>query len=237
MIELAGSAAHVVVDDVAAPELDEVDAHHLRRVLRLREGEPVSVTDGRGSWRMCDWDGRGVVPVGAVQQSGPEVPEIGVAFALVKGDRLDWVVQKLTELGIDRLTPLRTEREVVHWDEAKTQAHLARMRRIARDAVMQSRRVWLPVVDEPVPARELLARSGVARADFGGDDLDDLASVTMVAVGPEGGWSPAERGVPGPVVGLGGTVLRAETAAITAGVLLADRRRRERRMERDGHSE
>lgn len=237
MIELARSAAHVVVEDVEVPALDDVDSHHLARVLRLRAGETVTVTDGRGAWRRCDWDGRGVVPVGAVQRVAPERPEIGVAFALVKGDRLDWVVQKLTELGVDRLVPLRTDREVVRWDDAKAAIQVGRMRRIARDAVMQSRRVWAPVVEMPVSASAMFSRPGVARADLGGDDLDDLGAVTTIAVGPEGGWSEAERSAEVPVVGLGGTVLRAETAAMAAGVLLADRRRRALKMEMPRHSE
>ena len=237
MIELAGSAAHVVVDDVAAPLLDDIDSHHLGRVLRLRAGETVTVTDGRGSWRRCSWDGRSVVPTGEVNRVEAERAPITVAFALLKGDRLEWVVQKLTELGVDRLIPLRTDREVVRWDDAKVPAQMTRLRRIVRDAVMQSRRVWAPVVDAPIRATDVLALPGVARADLGGDDLDDLPGIATVAVGPEGGWSEAERSTGAPAVGLGATVLRAETAAITAGVLLADRRRRAQRMEMNRHAE
>ena len=237
MIELAGSAAHVVVDDLAAPGLDDIDTHHLGRVLRLRAGETVTVTDGRGGWRECVWNGRTVEPCSEVRRSDPEQPPIAVAFALLKGDRLEWVVQKLTELGIDRLIPLRTDREVVRWDEAKVPAQMTRLARIVRDAVMQSRRVWMPIIETPVRASELLAHPGVARADLGGDDLEDLPRIGTIAVGPEGGWSDPERQASGAVVGLGATVLRAETAAISAGVLLADRRRRSHRMENRRHAE
>jgi len=226
--DLVLSAAHVLVADLDSPELDDADTHHLARVLRLRVGEVVTATDGVGAWRTCRWTGAGMDPVGAIERVAAPRPETAVAFALVKGDRLDWIVQKLTELGIDRMVPLRTDHAVVRWDAAREQTQVARLGRIAREAALQSRRVWFPLIDPVTAALEFLSRPGVARADFGGADLDDLPGTTVIAVGPEGGWSQAERGVPGPVVGLGSTVLRAETAAIAAGVLLTDRRRRGR---------
>lgn len=231
------SAAHVVVADLDLPELDESDIHHLSRVLRLRVGEVVTATDGAGAWRSCRWTGTGIDPVGVIARVAAPPTETSVAFALVKGDRLDWIVQKLTELGTDRMVPLRTEHAVVRWDAGREQTQIARLGRIAREAAMQSRRVWLPVIEPVTAAIEFLGRPGVARADFGGAELDDLTDCSAIAVGPEGGWSSAERAVPAAVVGLGSTVLRAETAAIAAGVLLAERRRRSRRVDMDRHSE
>lgn len=232
MIGLAGSAAHVVVDDLGAPQLSGDDEHHLARVLRLRGGERVSATNGLGSWRWCRWAGGRLEADGDIGATQRNVPEVGVAFAIVKGDRLDWIVQKLTEIGVDRLIPLAAERCIVRWDADKAAAQTDRMRRIVREAVMQSRRVWVPEVGSLTPAASLLAAPGVLRADLDGVPLDTLdpSAPTVVAVGPEGGWSPTERSTGGPTVTLGNTVLRAETAAIAAGVLLVDRRNQQHRV-------
>ena len=227
MIELAGSAAHVVVDDLDALELRSVDEHHLARVLRLRGAEAVTATDGRGGYRWCRWNGHGLDADGdCLREVRPE-PAIGVGFGLVKGDRAEWIVQKLTELGVDRIIPLACERSVVRWEGERGRAQVARLARIAREACMQSRRVWLPEVAEVTPAAVLLAEPGVARADVDGAWPDPSATVpwSTVVVGPEGGWSATERGGEGPVVRLGEHVLRTETAALVAGALLAGFRR------------
>ena len=126
-------------------------------------------------------------------------------------------MQKLVELGVDDIRPFAAERSVVRWDEVKATKNQQRLERVAREAVMQCRRAWVPVV-HPVVAFEDVARlSGAARADLGG------ASVSLdhpvVLVGPEGGWTDTERAVDLPVVALSEAVLRAETAAITAGAL------------------
>ncbi len=226
MISLASSAAHVVVADPDAPELSDADRHHLARVLRLRSGERVTVTDGRGAWRWCAWTGTGLIADGPGGVAPRLVPSVGVAFCLVKGDRVDWMVQKLTELGVDRLIPMVSERTVVRPDPARADAQHARMVRIAHEAAMQSSRVWLPVVEPVRAAVEVLGRDGVARADYlGGAWTAAASSVTTLAVGPEGGWSATERELPGPTVSLSDLVLRTETAAVTAAVLLAERRR------------
>ena len=149
-------------------------------------------------------------------------PRLSVAFALIKGGRPELVVQKLVELGIDDIRPFRAERSVVRWDEAKADKNHGRLERVAREAVMQCRRAWLPHVHRPVDFADVAALAGAARADLGGGSVT-LATPTVL-IGPEGGWSDAERAVDLPTVGLADAVLRAETAAITAGVLLASTR-------------
>ena len=143
-----------------------------------------------------------------------------VAFSLVKGQKPELVVQKLTELGVDHVVVLDAERSVVRWDDKKVASHLDRFRRIMREASMQSHRVRLPTIDALVPAAEHLSRPEVAAAHFGGSPI--TAEHRSIAIGPEGGWSPAEVAVVGArTVTLGATVLRAETAAIAAGTLLS----------------
>jgi 16S rRNA (uracil1498-N3)-methyltransferase len=231
----AAAAAQVFVEDVARPVLADDDAHHLGRVLRLRDGEEVIVADGQGHWARAAWrdggaleplkDGTGVGGDGAVQWEQRAEPALTVAFAPVKGERPEWVVQKLTELGIDRIVPLRTERSVVRWTGARGEASVEKLRRVAREAAAQCRRVWLPEVGGTLAFADLWALGGageVVLAQLSGD-RPTLAQ-RVVAVGPEGGWSADELDSGLPTVGFGLSVLRAETAAVTAGALLASLR-------------
>lgn len=220
--------AHVFVDDLDAPRLAPDDQHHLARVLRLEPGVEVTASDGSGRWRACRLGGqRGLEVVGAVVDDPRPSPPLTVAFALVKGDRPELVVQKLTELGIDRIVPFVAERSVVRWDAAKAVKQLGRLRTIARQAAMQCRRTWLPQVglDAPCGVHEGLADfatvaglSGAALTDRGGG-APTMATPTLL-VGPEGGWSATENAAEIPRIRLGEHVLRAETAALTAGALL-----------------
>ncbi|MBK9181079.1 MAG: 16S rRNA (uracil(1498)-N(3))-methyltransferase [Acidimicrobiales bacterium] len=210
------AAAHAFVDDLDAPELDEGDRHHLERVLRLRPGDPVTVADGRGRWRLCRF-GAALDVDGPIRVEPPTVP-VAVGFAPVKGDRPDWVVQKLTELGVDRILVLVADRSVVRWDAERAPRQLGRLARISRAAAMQSRQARLAVVGPLVRVADAAARPGAALAEAGGEPPS--LERPLVLVGPEGGWSPAERELPVPRVGLGRAVLRAETAAVAAGVLL-----------------
>jgi 16S rRNA (uracil1498-N3)-methyltransferase len=214
------AAVHILVRDLESPRIDDDDRHHLQSVLRLRRGEAVSVTDGRGGWRLCQFDDSvELVPVGDVVRQVRPDPPICIGFAPVKGDRPEWAVQKLTEIGVDRIIVLRTERGVVRWDGERIDRHLQRLRVVARQALMQSRRIWLPEISGPEDASELVARAGVAIAAPGGRPPD--LSLATVLVGPEGGWSEAEEGRARARVGLGDGVLRTESAALSAGILLA----------------
>lgn len=225
--ELRRSAAHVLVDDLERPELRDDDQHHLTRVLRLRAGEAVTVTDGEGGWRTCSFGDRTRLdPTGEVVREARPEPSLGVGFAPAKGDRPELVVQKLTELGIDRIVVVGTARAVVRWDDDRAGKALSRLRRITVEAAMQSRRVWLPEVTGPVPVLEVVRSADVALAEPGGDP-PSLAR-PVVVIGPEGGWTPNELEGAAATVDLGPQILRAETAAIAAGVLLASLRQRMR---------
>lgn len=213
------AAALVFVADLDAPRLDDADAHHLGRVLRLRAGAVVGVADGSGRWRPCTFDGRaGLEPADDPVATSTPAPPVTVGFAPPKGDRPELVVQKLTELGVDRIVPFLAERSVVRWEPEKAARNLERLRRVALEASMQSRRTWLPEVAELATFDEVAALSGAAGADLDGGPPSLERPVLLV--GPEGGWSPSERSALPAAVGLGPTVLRAETAAITGAALL-----------------
>jgi len=186
-------------------------------VLRLRPGDVLTVSDGVGGRLRCRF-GAALEPVGEVERGPRPSPPVTVAFAVVKGQRPEWAVQKLTEIGVDRIVPLLAARSVVRWPAGEAGGQLARLRRVAREAAMQSRRTWLPVVDGVARFETMAHEQGAALAHPGGGppSLDR----PLVLVGPEGGWDVAELSAAGSLVGLGPTVLRTETAAMVAGALL-----------------
>ena len=210
-----GEGPLVFVADVDQPVLEDADRHHLHKALRLRPGDPLVVADGAGSWRPARF-GDPVEPDGEVVAVPRPTPTLTVGLTPTKGDRPEWAVQKLTELSIDRIVILRTERSVVQWEGDRADHHLERLRRIAREAAMQSRQVWLPEVRG---VDTLEDHPGAVLADPGGRPPG--VGDTLILCGPEGGWSDAERGSGADRVALGPGVLRAETAAVTAGALLA----------------
>jgi len=114
-------------------------------VLRLRAGDAVTVSDGAGGRLACRF-GPALEPVGEIERVERTEPQVTVAFAVVKGQRPEWAVQKLTELGVDRIVPLLAARSVVRWPAGQAGTQVERLRRVAREASVQSRRVWLPVV-------------------------------------------------------------------------------------------
>lgn len=211
------AAAHVFVDDLQALALSDEDEHHLARSLRLRVGESVTASDGRGAWRPTTWSGRGLEVAGEVTIEPAPSPPLTIGFVLAKGDRPERVVRALTELGIDELVPLESARAVVRWEGDRAVRHRERLDRVAREAAMQSRRVRLPRVSAIRRVADMIG-SGAVLADPDGAALT-LATPTVL-IGPEGGWDPTEQDR-APLVSLGPGILRAETAAVTAGVLLS----------------
>lgn len=218
---LRTSAAHVFVEDLGHPELDRDDAHHLLKVLRIRESDVISVSDGRGSWGTGTVSRDGTVTM----LEGPHfVPasasRLGVAFVPVKGERPELVVQKLTEIGVDDIYPLApTTRSVVKWDAERADKNHARLVKVSREASMQSRRVWLPIVHEIRTLNSVVTLEGCVVADPNGRSLS--SADRLIVVGPEGGFSTDEL-ASATTVSLGESILRAETAAIVAGALMVN---------------
>jgi 16S rRNA (uracil1498-N3)-methyltransferase len=232
----ASASAHVFVDGLAeAVALEGPEAHHLARVLRLRAGEVVTAADD-GAWRPYR-----VVAVSGVQvrleASGPATrepvlrPALAVAFSITKGDKPELVVQKLTELGVDRILPVLSERSVVRPDPSRAASTLARWRRVALEAARQCRRSRLPEVAELAPIDALAGHPGIVIAEWGAPPPGDLGpppgDELLAVVGPEGGFVPGEEDAlrPWARVGLGPHVLRAETAAVAVAATLGVHRR------------
>lgn len=215
---------------------DAGEAHHLRRVLRLRPGAVIQATDGTGrlyTIRLVALEAAG--GWGAIEtQAEPERESpcaITLAQAILKGDRMSWLVQKVTELGVARIVPMETAR-VVARPAAGAAARQGRWERIAREAVKQCGRVVVPGIDHPRAleevARELAPGHDAAWVfrEGGGRPLAVAAAETssparlLLLVGPEGGFTPdevsvAERAGVTPV-SLGPRTLRAESAGLAA---------------------
>jgi 16S rRNA (uracil1498-N3)-methyltransferase len=232
------AVAHVFVatlDDRCA--ITGPDGHHLQRVRRLTPGEIVTAADGSGAWRTYEVAEIGdheltLEATAAVEvEAAPEIT-VSVAVALTKGG-LEDVVAGVTELGVVRVTPVRTDRVIVRWDESRARKAVARLRSVARESAMQSRRARIPVVDEVTQLAEVLDRPGLVVAALDGMEPSELSRVDepsteagwTVLVGPEGGLSPEELVALAdrPRLRLGPNVLRAATAPIAAAaVLLAE---------------
>lgn len=205
----------VRVADVESPTLSREDDHHLRRVLRARDGEEIVVCDGRGSWRMAQVSATGVDVVSDVERD--ERPATTTLYlAPLKGERGEWAIAKATEVGVTRVVPLVSARLTQKFRGEARDKVLHRWRRIADETCAQCRRTYDLEIDEPVTPVDVPA--DVAVADFDGGP--DWSGVSAVAVGPEGGWAPGEWDDVRRRVSLGPTVLRGETAAVVAAALV-----------------
>jgi len=208
---------HAFVLDLGRPELSDDDRHHLARVLRTRPGDTLTVSDGVGGWRACRF-GDELEPLGEIVRTTAPGASLTVAFALVKAGRPELIVQKLTELGIDRIVPFVAARSVVRWDDDKAARQAERLDRVAREASMQSRRCFLPEVSAPTTFAAASGLAGAVLAERDGRSPD--RGTRVVLVGPEGGWTEDERCSVSDHVGFGAHVLRSETAALAVAAIL-----------------
>jgi 16S rRNA (uracil1498-N3)-methyltransferase len=217
---LRGSAAHVFVETLAEPQLSADDEHHLRRVLRIRESDAVTVGDGAGRWvnaRLTD----GGLSVESEPTAAVAPAASVVITAIPKGDRPEWIVQKLTEIGTTTIGFMDCARSVVRWDAVKGPRQMERLRRVAREAAMQSRRLWLPQVLDVVSFAVAASSPSCALAEPGGGAIGP--DVDTLLIGPEGGFTEGELHTVERRVSLSANVLRVETAAVTAAILLTQR--------------
>lgn len=230
---------HVLIDprnvrDGAIAVTDPTTLHHLLDVLRVADGERVECVDGAGRWYAARVAHRSKrkLQLTIVDQGEDPLPALAIrlAPALIKPDRFDWLVQKATELGVDRISPMMAARSLVRVPPDRAAARLIRWRRIAAEAAQQCGRATVPQIDPPAAFWEALlgppAPSLVLIPTLEGNTvplreaLAGRAVLTSVAVliGPEGDFTPEEVALAqrhGAVpVSLGRRTLRSETAAI-----------------------
>ena len=204
-------------------------AQHLSRVLRVRVGQTFDIATGesvRSGIVTAVHDSRVEFELGEAVLEQP-APAITLALAIFKFDRMEWAIEKCTELGVTRIVPVIAQRSEPHLAAAATK-RVERWKRIAMQASEQSRRASPPEIVEPIKVKELIqfpAANRVLLAESEHeitlkDVLPSADGEILLAVGPEGGWTAAEielfRAAGWTSASLGNTILRAETAAIAA---------------------
>ena len=206
-------------------------AEHLARVLRARVGQEFDIATGLAVRKSRITS---IAESRVEFELGEEVPaataaKITLALAVFKFDRMEWAIEKCTELGVAHIVPVIARRTDVHL-AAATAKRTERWRRIARQAAEQSRRALPPEIAAPLELREALGLAGDARIVLAEseekallrDVLESLPQEAeiVLAVGPEGGWTADElqsfHQAGWSSASLGRTVLRAETAAVAA---------------------
>jgi 16S rRNA (uracil1498-N3)-methyltransferase len=225
-----------IADEVLGNTAALVGEHagHLVRVLRAEVGQEFDIATGgevrRGTITSIS-DRRVEFALGSVLEV-KALPKITLALAIFKFDRMEWAIEKCTEIGVGRIIPVIARRTDAHLAAAAIKRH-ERWSRIALQSSEQARRVRPPEIVEPVKLKELASavpsgtRVVLAESLAGsresvrlGDAFQSAASDVALAVGPEGGWADEEldwfQESGWIAVSLGDTILRAETAAIVA---------------------
>jgi 16S rRNA (uracil1498-N3)-methyltransferase len=221
-----------IADELPEPDralLLGANAMHLARVLRARAGQEYDIVCGE---RVRLGTIESVAEDRVEFRLGDEVAaecerEIVLVMAIYKFDRLEWAIEKCTELGVTRIVPVIARRTESHLATAAGK-RVERWRRIAHEAAQQSRRLHPPQIDEPVRLKDALTLEAGTRLLLNEDEdekkiyeaLLKAPSPLAFAVGPEGGWTGEELSQFGEAgwlsVTLGTTILRAETAAMAA---------------------
>jgi 16S rRNA (uracil1498-N3)-methyltransferase len=213
------------------------DLHHLRDVLRMREGDEIAVADGVSKQAVATLTAVGPgEALATVSRPLPDIfePDVTLIQGLSRGPKMDLVMQKVTEIGIRRITPVLMKRSIVKLDPVERWERTDRWRKIVAEAAKQSQRATVPKIDEPIEFSRLddvlashdivlvpweeSAHTGIGEALRAAGATS--ASSVAVVIGPEGGMESAEvdRLVAGGAVPvtLGPTILRTETAGIVA---------------------
>jgi len=215
--------------------LPEQAAAHVARVLRLRPGDPLVLFNGDGNDYAAELitvaprDARARV-LDRRLNPGESPLRITLAQALARGEKMDWIVQKATELGVAGIVPLVTARSEVKLDESRARKRLEHWQGVAISACEQSGRArvpviapvqrldeWLSALDESAPATRLAL---MPEGETAARELREIAGAVVLAIGPEGGFDEndsarlREAGFKG--LRLGPRVLRTETAGMAA---------------------
>lgn len=218
---------------------------HVRDSLRVRIGDQLLIGDGQG--RRYYTEVTAVTKqtvtgriIKSLLEPPPKAPSLILGQALLKGEKMDWVIQKATELGVGTIIPLQSRHSIVQPRADRIEAQTARWQRIALEAAQQSEQWRVPTVTSPLRVQQyaseaspqslrlILTERRETSANLTGIALPTSPQHTItVLVGPEGGWTREEMAEVEKVgfvpITLGPRILRAETAAITAIVILQHR--------------
>jgi 16S rRNA (uracil1498-N3)-methyltransferase len=213
------------------------------RSLRMKIGDEITVADGAGSRHRMEITAlSGRVLQGRILSSERRPagtgPSVVLGQALLKGEKMDWVIQKAAELGADRIVPLVTRHSVVRPQRGRIEHQRSRWQRIALEAAQQSERWTIPPVDEPADlskasagyasATKLVLVERSAETSLASVPLPtEAGQAVLLLIGPEGGWDEEEVRLLAELgyrsLTMGSRILRAETAAIAALSILQSR--------------
>ncbi|MDP4169576.1 MAG: 16S rRNA (uracil(1498)-N(3))-methyltransferase [Bacillota bacterium] len=221
--------------------LDEEDRHHAIKVMRMNSGDQFVCVDPTGKCAVCEiteiTDEQVTATVVQWKDEDTELPlSVTIASGLPKGDKLEWIIQKGTEMGAHEFVPFAAARSVVKWDEKKSAKKVERWQKIAKEAAEQSHRTIVPEVINPMNLKALIEKSKqydykivAYEEESRRGELSNFASTLakinkgqslFLVFGPEGGLSDHEIALfkendflP---CGLGPRILRTETAPLYA---------------------
>lgn len=218
--------------------ITESDAHHIQRVMRMSKGERIICCNENGQAALCEIEMISTDEIqGSIIEWLSEEKEMPVTVTIVsglpKGDKLELIIQKGTELGATRFIPFIADRSIVKWDEKKGKKKLERWNKIAKEAAEQSHRTIVPVVESPMTLKQLVAASDcthkivayeeVAKQGESSNLHHVLSNLQpgdslLVVIGPEGGLTEQEVAFLEEhqfiKCGFGPRILRAETAPL-----------------------
>ena len=224
-----------IADEVSGNRAALIGEHaaHLARVLRARVGQEFDIVADavlrRGTVSSID-DKRVEFDLGDEVPSHPAIAQLSILLAIFKFDRMEWAIEKCTELGVERIVPLIARRTDAHLAAASAK-RVDRWRRIALQAAEQSRRATPPELSDPIklgdafaiPAKLKIVLSEAEEQIQLRDIRRPAGEGVLLAIGPEGGWTEEELDLfqkQGWLsASLGPTILRAETAAIAAAAI------------------
>jgi len=222
------------VDSASVSIADAAQLHHLKDVLRLKAGDSVVIFDKDGK----EFTGvitaierkQALIKITASKPARQSQVKLTIACAIPKGDRMDDIIDQLTQLGVARIIPVVTERVVVKLDDARKAARLKRWRTIAQNAALQSQRNTLGFIEPVTGISDVIAQSQdfdlklIPNLEGKRKLIKDVLAVAMpktiiALIGPEGDFTPGEvalaLGAGFKPVSLGDTVLRVATAAVS----------------------
>lgn len=216
--------------------IDGIDARHIYTVLKMKPGEKVQIVSDDGVTALAEITGTApgqtlVKCLEVIAESHEPAVKITLAQGLVKGEKMDFIIQKAVELGVSRIVPLVMEHSVVRYDGEKAAKKCQRWQKIAESAAKQSKRDIIPQIAEVAAIDKLMAECDCTTKiiAYECEDRQGLKQVLqsnlktdsiLIIIGPEGGISEAEldkaRSGGAVPVSLGKRILRAETAGLTA---------------------